>query len=229
MDELINERLRQLRNRLGISQKEMAERLNVRQSYYSDVENSRRTVTNKFISKLENEFHVSKDWIYTGIGYMLTTDTPTHKNNQTAAFTIDGKPPKTKSEIKAEEDKLKKLIRESNKYKERLLNELGTESKKYTNLITLLKKFDNASEYLLSVKETYLNISDPESSIFGFHIPFLTNDNSIVSYEDYKKSVLEKINTLNPYTENIESITKAINGFLKELNQIDKEKIINIR
>ena len=66
----INERLKVLRKNLDKSQREMSEILDVKASYYSDVENGRRPVTGKFIEKLKSAFNISTDWMYSGNGEM---------------------------------------------------------------------------------------------------------------------------------------------------------------
>lgn len=67
----INERVKHLRETLTLQQKELAEILKVRQSNLSDLENGRRSVSNKTIEKLIRSLGVSRDWLLTGKGVML--------------------------------------------------------------------------------------------------------------------------------------------------------------
>lgn len=61
-------RLVDIRKQLEIGQKQMATRLGVSQSYYSDIENGRRSLSNKFIIKTCEEFDVSRSWLLFGMG-----------------------------------------------------------------------------------------------------------------------------------------------------------------
>lgn len=63
-------RLKIIRKDVSKSQKEMADILDVQASYYSDVENGKRSLTKKFAQKLTAAFCISMDWLYTGAGNM---------------------------------------------------------------------------------------------------------------------------------------------------------------
>lgn len=67
----IDDRLKELRLSLNLTQKEMSERLDMRQSYYSDLENGKRNISGKLIEKLSKIFSVSPNWMYTGEGDKL--------------------------------------------------------------------------------------------------------------------------------------------------------------
>ncbi len=61
MKNVIKPSLKNIRLSLEISQKDMAEKVGVKPSYYSDVENGRRPLTNKFITKITDKFPELKD------------------------------------------------------------------------------------------------------------------------------------------------------------------------
>ena len=67
-----NARLRELREKLLLTQNQMAIELGLSQSYYSDIENDRRTLSNKLIKKLSENLMVSTEWITTGKGDMIS-------------------------------------------------------------------------------------------------------------------------------------------------------------
>lgn len=69
-----NNRLKQVREALRLSQKDFSEQLGVKQSYYSEVENSKRPVGHKIISSLLDKFQVSSDWMLTGKGDINITN-----------------------------------------------------------------------------------------------------------------------------------------------------------
>lgn len=62
-----NERLKDFRKKTGLSQKDFAVKIGVNHSYYSDVENSRRSVTNKLLDKIKVHYPISPEWIQLGV------------------------------------------------------------------------------------------------------------------------------------------------------------------
>ena len=217
METAINERIRKLRNHLGISQKEMAEKLSVRQSYYSDIENSRRNVTNKFISKLEKSFKVSKDWIYTGKGIMITTDEQLLSYDDAHLYLPQStKEPFTKiGEIR----------------KEKFADSISKEDQ---NLISALKEIPELSEM---VKEFINDFSIDElenlSSIGAIwrqgikwnNLYEIKKDLSNEAYELNMKSLLHK---LFDYRKSIIGIRESLLSFLKIVKRLDVNNKIKL-
>ena len=82
-----NERLKFLRDYYKISQKDMAERLGVKQSAYSAIENGVYNVTSKQIKIIINDFNVNSEWLLNGEGEMLKAEGPKEevKSNELAA------------------------------------------------------------------------------------------------------------------------------------------------
>ena len=68
--EKANTRLKKLRNSLGISQTDLANRLGVTPYYVSAVERGDKDITRKVIEKLIELFEVSADWLLAGTGTM---------------------------------------------------------------------------------------------------------------------------------------------------------------
>ena len=71
----MNERFVIIRKNLNLSQKEMAEKLDVRQATISDIERGRTEMSNKIVSSLYRVYNVSLDWLYTGRGDMFIRHT----------------------------------------------------------------------------------------------------------------------------------------------------------
>jgi transcriptional regulator with XRE-family HTH domain len=69
----INERLKEVREALKLSQKAISEALGVKQSYYSEVENGKRKVTARIINSLIVKYGISVDWLMTGKGVLNIT------------------------------------------------------------------------------------------------------------------------------------------------------------
>ena len=66
----MNERLKELRKALRLSQEKFGELLGITKSGVSDIESGRREVTEKHIIMLKNN-GVNEDWIRTGNGDMF--------------------------------------------------------------------------------------------------------------------------------------------------------------
>lgn len=67
----MNERIKQLREALGLTQKDFGERLGISGSGVSAIEAGSRSVTDKHILLLESSLHINPDWLRTGEGEMF--------------------------------------------------------------------------------------------------------------------------------------------------------------
>lgn len=67
----INERVRTVRNALGLTQIDFGKRLAVAQSYLTNIETGKREVTEKIQKLICLEFNVSEEWLLTGKGEMF--------------------------------------------------------------------------------------------------------------------------------------------------------------
>ena len=81
----MNERLKELRKALNISQEKLGEMLGITKSGVSDIESGRRKVTEQHIIMLRNH-GVNELWLRTGEGEMFIKPT---KNDQIAAMIAD--------------------------------------------------------------------------------------------------------------------------------------------
>ena len=71
----MNDRIRQVRKALALSQKEFAERIGLKQNAISCMEKSGSTITEQNIKIICSQFSVNEDWLRTGSGTMfLETD-----------------------------------------------------------------------------------------------------------------------------------------------------------
>jgi len=69
-----NERLKAVRNSLGLNQRAFAKRMDVTQVYISAIEVSKNQVSGQMLSILIKRFNVSADWMLTGKGQMFLAD-----------------------------------------------------------------------------------------------------------------------------------------------------------
>src|ERR1700722_9042378 len=70
MEKKINERLLEVRKYYKLTQKEMAELLGVQRTYYSELENGSRPISQKIIRTLSETKGISPDWLEKDIGVM---------------------------------------------------------------------------------------------------------------------------------------------------------------
>jgi transcriptional regulator with XRE-family HTH domain len=70
----VNERIREVRNNLKLSQAKFAERMAISSSYLADIELSKRTATERIVRLLSAEFNVDEHWLRTGEGGMFKSD-----------------------------------------------------------------------------------------------------------------------------------------------------------
>lgn len=64
----MNERIKEIRKILKLSQKKFGENLNISQNHISSIENGTRAVTDRMISDICRLYSVNKDWLITGEG-----------------------------------------------------------------------------------------------------------------------------------------------------------------
>ena len=69
----IHERIREVRNALGLSQAKFAERMAISSSYLAEIELNNKVATERIIRLLSAEFNVDDHWLRTGDGSMFDT------------------------------------------------------------------------------------------------------------------------------------------------------------
>lgn len=70
----INDRVREIRNALDLTQKEFGQRLAIAQSYLTNIETGKREVTEKIQKLICLQFNVNEEWLRTGGGEMFVED-----------------------------------------------------------------------------------------------------------------------------------------------------------
>lgn len=86
-----NQRFKSARQELSLTQSEFAKKLDVTASYISDIENERRSVTDKFIKKMREKLNISTEWMYTEKGSIIINDThlTTEKSTQSDELSME--------------------------------------------------------------------------------------------------------------------------------------------
>ena len=70
----MNNRIRELRKALGITQKEFAEKIGLRQNAISNMEKEKYPITTQNLKSICSQFHVNEAWLRTGEGEMFVED-----------------------------------------------------------------------------------------------------------------------------------------------------------
>jgi transcriptional regulator with XRE-family HTH domain len=72
----VYERIKEVRNRLGLSQVEFSEQIFISKSLIGEIEIGKRNVNDRIIFIISKQFNVNEDWIKTGKGEMFSDRTP---------------------------------------------------------------------------------------------------------------------------------------------------------
>jgi transcriptional regulator with XRE-family HTH domain len=72
----VNERIKQLRTVLEISQREFSRRIFISQSSFGEIETGTRNVNDRIIQLICSQFNVNKDWIKDGSGEVFKSERP---------------------------------------------------------------------------------------------------------------------------------------------------------
>ena len=67
----MKERVKELRQALGLTMEKFGERLGVTRSAMSNIENGNRNLTEQMFKSICREFHVNEDWLRNGNGDMF--------------------------------------------------------------------------------------------------------------------------------------------------------------
>lgn len=68
---MINDRFKDVRQKLGYTQQELAKKLDTSSGHISDIENGRKTPGGEFLKRLFDSYHVNINWILSGHGEMF--------------------------------------------------------------------------------------------------------------------------------------------------------------
>jgi transcriptional regulator with XRE-family HTH domain len=72
----INDRLKEIRTTLGLSQREFSKRIYISQSFYGDIELGKQSVSERIIQLVSSQFNVNKEWLKFEKGEMFSSSPP---------------------------------------------------------------------------------------------------------------------------------------------------------
>lgn len=82
----MNNRIKQLRKELGLTQEKFGEKLGLKKNSISQIENGINSLTEQLLLSVCREFNVSKKWLRTGEGEMFI---PVPEEDEVAAYVED--------------------------------------------------------------------------------------------------------------------------------------------
>lgn len=83
---LLNNRIKQLRKELGLTQEKFGEKLGLKKNSISQIENGINSLTEQLLLSVCREFNVSEKWLRTGEGEMFI---PVPEEDEVAAYVED--------------------------------------------------------------------------------------------------------------------------------------------
>ncbi|MDR1637601.1 MAG: helix-turn-helix domain-containing protein [Treponema sp.] len=72
----INDRLKEIRAKLGLSQREFSKRIYISQSFYGELELGNQIINDRIIHLVSSVFNASKEWLRFGKGKMFSSGPP---------------------------------------------------------------------------------------------------------------------------------------------------------
>ena len=72
----VYERIKEIRDKVKLSQVEFSERIFISKSFYGDIEIGKKKVNDRIIFIVSKQFNVNEEWIRTGRGEMFIEKTP---------------------------------------------------------------------------------------------------------------------------------------------------------
>jgi len=82
----INERIKEIRHALNISQREFAQAVYVSYGYLSEIETGHKEVKDRLVHLIASAFSVNKHWLLTGKGRMFNSTPQEKMERMTSVF-----------------------------------------------------------------------------------------------------------------------------------------------
>lgn len=116
----MNERIKEIRNRLDMTQQEFSKKLNMSRSNLCSIEAGRVNLTSRTINDICEKFHINEHWLKTGEGEMFNIIDENELFNKTLAEWIMDCDPITKKTVLS----LRKLSKEEFEFVSKMLDGL---------------------------------------------------------------------------------------------------------
>jgi len=211
-----NKKLKEIRKKLNLSQSEMGDKLNIKQSYYSALERGVKTIPTSVIECLFKSVGVYPGWFFNSIGNMFSS------SNIPPEISVLKR--KSDEEIIDSSIKIEKFRKAAKRLKNKLQNQFTEDGVGYLELMEKLRRFEELTELLKEVLENYVSVYNPE--LVNPRGDFLNPNPELPEYNEYKNSVINHLKIILPYESSIDLINKSIHNFLKEIKPLDTDDII---
>jgi transcriptional regulator with XRE-family HTH domain len=224
MKEAVNHRIRAVRLTLNLSQKELSQLLNVKQSYYSEVEAGKRPASAKFMSKLSDNQGVSIDWLVSGKGEMFLFDDKKessiklHNSGTNNSLNSDNKLSGNLVEFNVGlEEKVYQLERAVKRYSDDLRKESPELAEIMDNAFILI----DFQFFIKHISKEYLDtiFTSPVNNNSYF-------ENGVFNYKRYKEDRMQNLQSIRKLGPALKELSIAIMQFYKEFQPFDNKKIL---
>ncbi|MFB9862722.1 helix-turn-helix domain-containing protein [Rufibacter immobilis] len=245
MDNSAASRFKQIREQLGLTQKEFADELGMKQTYISAIELGNRDISNNVLKKLFELYGVSADWLKYNIGGNSIISTKYSINtNQEIYNTKSGKKPHS-NKISHGDDVSSGFITLSPEDKKKLDESMALFERKTELLQQYKEKFkfelENTEPELYRLRQEADNFMYRVTALFEFHKQHLmkfsflsiTYELSVqklkhgdYSYQDFKKDVFTTLEEIREVEEVLIESNKKLKELLKFLKGFDTHDTI---
>jgi len=89
MDEFVNQRIKELREKLGLNQRDFSKLLSLSPGYIGGIEANCRKVNDRIIKLIVSEFAANEAWLRFGKGKMFTDNNKNEKANRIVSLFND--------------------------------------------------------------------------------------------------------------------------------------------
>ncbi|MBX2916427.1 MAG: helix-turn-helix transcriptional regulator [Cyclobacteriaceae bacterium] len=179
MSETSNQRLRQLRRQLNLTQKEFADIISIKQGSLSDIERGRIGISEKIIDLVVEKFNINRTWLLAGSGKTSNDKNFKIQGINTGDYTGKGR----KEWLKNALNDLERAKKSNSGYWILFNDELKQERPELAELITLFAQIGRFANELPELDKAYFKpILDKLD---------LLTDNSYNSYKSKAISILE--------------------------------------
>ncbi len=202
----LNLRLKELRNVFKLTQKQFAEVLEIKQSYYSALEIGKKSLEGSKVPKiLFDKMGVSPEWFYNGVGNIL--------NNSNG--TIDGVKDIL---LNAYTDNFVKKMKKSDPFTYKFGDDLRKERPELANLVYSVSEYASFTIDIEKVYERYLDDCLQEPQTKGYK-----------NYFDYKNKKIKYLEQFLKYAEAIQPLIEAMRKFVCiDFPKFDEFKILDL-
>ncbi len=219
MEEPEDDKLSQIRKHYGLTQKEMAERLGIKQGYISAIEQKRRSMSSSLRILVMKHFpEIDINWLVFDQGPMINT-TGTYvaypgKTNEAILKTeiVDNKNKPAKNNYLIEQ------------YRERYTFELENNNPEISKLRQEADNFSYRAQAITKFHAQYLG--QFSYVLMGWNLQTAFFDKEEISYDDYKEYINKSLEDIGELKKVIEEGNKQIKKLLSFLKEFDNDNII---